>query len=247
MTPNEEHFDDFKMAEKVPKMENEVANTIVAKELTEVEQYKEDVLDEILGMADSPKDELIQLVVGYIQAMGDVDQVDLCSYDNDNSVALDSWGFNGDEDLVSIDLFLSVSQDPDDGKRNSANEPDRHFNWPYRFFKQSQNGKVFEKIHDTKSELYQVADLIHSTEKIDRIRQFLLTNAIVPANYDKETAELDEGTSCEYIIWDAKRVMRQNDIISGKDPIDVVLGLQKSFPMNYSKLQSQYSYMSATA
>lgn len=40
MNPNEEQFDDFKVAEESPEMENVVANTIVAKELTEVEQYK---------------------------------------------------------------------------------------------------------------------------------------------------------------------------------------------------------------
>lgn len=242
MYQNEEQFDDFKVAEELLDIENTVANTIVAKELTEVEQYKEEILDEILGMADSPKDELTQLVVGYIQAMGDVDQVNLCSYDNGNGVALDGWGFNGDEDLVSIDLFLSVYQDPEDGKRINANELDRHFNWLYRFIEQSQNGKVLGKIHDTKSELYQVADLIHSTEKIDRIRLSLLTNAIAPANYEKETAELEDVTTCEYIIWNAKCIMYQNNIISGKDYIVVFLGLQK-----YSKLQSQYSFIMAAA
>ena len=148
-----EEFNDFKAAEKTVEVESIVVDTIVAKELTEVEQYKENVLDEILGMAENPKDELTQLVVGYIQAMGDVDQVNICSYDNGNGVALDGWGFNGDEDLVSIDLFLSVYQDPEDGKRISANELDRHFNWLYRFFEQSQSGKVLGKIQDTKSEL----------------------------------------------------------------------------------------------
>ena len=224
-------FDDFKVVEETTESENVVANTIVAKELTEVERYKEDVLDEILGMAESPKNELTQMVVGYIQAMGDVDQVNICSYDNGNGVALDGWGFNGDEDLTSIDLFLSVYVDPETSKRINANELDRHFNWLYRFFEQSQNGKVLGKIHDTKSELYQVADLIHSTEKIDRIRLFLLTNAIAPANYEKETAELEDGTSCEYIIWDAKRVMRQNNIISGKDPIVVDLDADYNCPL----------------
>ena len=247
MAEQYDEFDDFKVADETAEVGNIVANTIVAKELTEVERYKEDVLDETLGMADSPKDELTQLVVGYIQAMGDVNQVNLCSYDNGNGVALDGWGFNGDEDLVSIDLFLSVYQDPEDGKRISANELDRHFNWLYRFFEQSQSGKVLGKIHDTKSELYQVADLIHSTEKIDRIRLFLLTNAIAPVNYEKKTAELEEGTSCEYINWDAKRVMCQNNIISGKNSIVVFLRLQKSFPLYYSKLQSQYSYIMAAA
>ena len=216
-----EEFDDFKVAESSPEIGSVIANNIVAKELTEVERYKEDVLDETLCMADDPKDQLTQLVVGYIQAMGDVDQVNICSYDNGNGVALDGWGFNGDEDLVSIDLFLSVYQSPEEGKRITANELDRHFNWLYRFFEQSQSGKVLGKIEDTKSELYQVAELIHSTKKIDRIRLFLLTNAIAPANYEKEAVELEDGTSCEYIIWDAKRVMRQNNIISGKDPIVV--------------------------
>lgn len=228
---SEDQFDDFKMAEDANEKENTFTNTIVAKELTEVEQYKEEVLDEVLGMSDSPKDELTQLVVGYIQAMGDVDQVNICSYDNGNGVALDGWGFNGDEDLISIDLFLSVYQDPNDGKRISANELDRHLNWLYRFFEQSQNGKVLGKIHDTKSDLYQVADLIHSTEKIDRIRLFLLTNAIAPANYEKEAAELENGTMCEYIIWDAKRVMRQNNIISGKDPIIVDFDADYNSPL----------------
>ena len=165
-----EEFDDFKVAESSPEIGSVIANNIVAKELTEVERYKEDVLDETLCMADDPKDQLTQLVVGYIQAMGDVDQVNICSYDNGNGVALDGWGFNGDEDLVSIDLFLSVYQSPEEGKRITANELDRHFNWLYRFFEQSQSGKVLGKIEDTKSELYQVAELIHSTKKIDRMR-----------------------------------------------------------------------------
>ncbi|MDD6701824.1 MAG: AIPR family protein [Bacteroidales bacterium] len=231
MKPDEEQFDDFKVAEEASEMMNMVVNNIVAKELTEVEQYKEEVLDETLDMADDPQSELTQLVVGYIQAMGDVDQVNICSYDNGNGVALDGWGFNGDEDLVSIDLFLSIYKSPEEGKRISANELDRHFNWLYRFYEQSQNGKILGKIHDTKSELYQVADLIHSTEKIDRIRLFLLTNAIAPANYEKESAELEEGTQCEYIIWDAKRVMRQNNIISGKDPIVVDFDADYNSPL----------------
>ena len=47
MYPSEDQFDDFKVAEELLDTENVIANTIVAKELTEVEQYKEEVLDEI--------------------------------------------------------------------------------------------------------------------------------------------------------------------------------------------------------
>lgn len=216
-----DNFDDFKEPEDSKLYQNPVTNNIFAKELTEVEKYKEDVLDEILNMSDNPKDQLTQLVVGYIQAMGDINQVNICSYDNGNGVALDGWGFNGDEDLVSIDLFLSVYIDPENTKRISANELDRHFNWLYRFFQQSQNGKMLDKISDTRSDLYQVSDLIYRTERIDRIRLFLLTNAIAPTDYEKDTLEFEDGTSCEYIIWDAKRVMCQHNIISGKDPIVV--------------------------
>ena len=117
MNQGEEQFDDFKPVEANLEVENVIVNTIVAKELTEVEKYKEEILDDILEMADCPKVELTQLVVGYIQAMGDVDQVNFCSYDSGNGVALDAWGINGDEDLVSIDLFLSIYQSQEISKR----------------------------------------------------------------------------------------------------------------------------------
>ena len=177
----------------------------LARCLTEVEQFKED-FDDILAMADSPKDSLTDTVIGYIQGMGDVDNVNICSYDNGSGVALDGWGFNGDEEMTSIDLFLSVYVNPDKGRRISAKDIDRHFNWLYRFYEQSVSGSVLGKfVNDPQSDLYQVADLIHSTEKIDRIRLFILTNAIAPADYDKGGIELDGGTVCEYIIKDANR------------------------------------------
>lgn len=219
MNTNEEQFDDFKVAEAT--YVNEEISKVFEKELTEVEQFKED-FDDMLAMADSPKDLLTDTVIGYIQGMGDVDNVNICSYNNGVGVALDGWGFNGDEDMTSIDLFLSVYIDPDKKKRISADDIDKHYNWLYRFYEQSVSGSVLGKfVNDTKSDLYQVADLIHSTEKIDRIRLFILTNAIAPADYDKESIELDNGTTCEYIIWDAKRIMRQDHILTGKDPIVV--------------------------
>ena len=221
MNPNEEQFDDFKVAEESPEMENVVANTIVAKELTEVEQYKEEVLDEILGMADSPKDELTQLVVGYIQAMGDVDQVNLCSYDNGNGVALDGWGFNGDEDLVSIDLFLTVLVDPEKSNTLPKSEIERHFKWMEKFFERSQTGTMFSRITDKRSELYQIAQLINDAEKVDRVRMFLMTNAIAPANLEIDEKETEEGTIMEYHLWDVKRIKKHDDILRGKEAVVV--------------------------
>ena len=50
-----EEYNDFKAAEKTVEVESIVADTIVAKELTEVEQYKEEVLDETLVWLIAPK------------------------------------------------------------------------------------------------------------------------------------------------------------------------------------------------
>lgn len=230
MNLNEEQFDDFKTPESMAYV-SEAIGRVFEKELTEVEQFKEE-LDETIEMSDSPKDTLTEMITGYIQGMGDVDQVNVCSYDNGSGVALDGWSFTGDEDMTSIDLFLTVYVEPEKSKKISAKELDRHFNWLYRFYEQSISGSVLGKfIDDTKSDLYQVADLIHSTERIDRIRFFLMTNAIAPSDYEKETVELEGGTSCEYIIWDAKRVMRQDNIISGKDPIVVDFDADYNCPL----------------
>lgn len=76
---NSEVFDDFKPAEEQGSFVNETIGSVIEKELTEVEQFKEDFDDQLL-MADNPKDDLTQIIVGYIQGCGDVNQVNICSY-----------------------------------------------------------------------------------------------------------------------------------------------------------------------
>lgn len=218
---NNEIFDDFKPAEEQTAYVSDAICNVIEKELSEVEQFKED-FDEQLLMADNPKDILTQIIVEYIQGCGDVNQVNICSYKSKNGVALDGWGFNGDEDLTTIDLFLTIYEDPNNGSKISANDLDRQFNWLQHFYDQSVSGTMLGKfMDDTKSDLYQVADLIHSTNKIDRIRLFILTNAIAPVSYEKDNIEIADGTSCEFYVWDAKRIMQQDNIISGRNPIVV--------------------------
>ena len=218
---NNEIFDDFKPAEEPAAFVNETIGNVIERELSEVELFKEEFDDQLL-MSDNPKDNLTQIIVGYIQGCGDVNQVNICSYKSKNGVALDGWGFNGDEDLTTIDLFLTIYEDPNNGSNISANDLDRQFNWLQRFYDQSVSGAMLGKfMDDTKSDLYQVADLIHSTNKIDRIRLFILTNAIAPVSYEKDNIEIADGTSCEFYVWDAKRIMQQDNIISGRKPIVV--------------------------
>lgn len=68
---NYEIFDDFKPAEEQNSFINDAISNVIEKELSEVEQFKED-FDEQLLMADNPKDNLTQIIVGYIQGCGDV-------------------------------------------------------------------------------------------------------------------------------------------------------------------------------
>lgn len=212
-------FDDFKTLEASTYV-NDTIGRVFEKELSDIEQFKED-LDDQLMMTDSPKDQLTEIIIGYIQGVGDVNQVNICSYRAKNGVAIDAWGFNGDEDMTTIDLFLTLYIDPADSNKISLGELDRHFNWLQRFYDQSLSGSIFPKIEENRSDLFQVASLINKTPNIDRIRLFILTNAIMPPNYDKSNIELDTGTNCEFYVWDAKRVMQQDHIISGRNPIVV--------------------------
>lgn len=212
-------FDDFQPAE-APTYVNEAVSKVYEKELSEIEQFKVDLDDQLL-MADSPKDQLTEMIIGYIQGVGDVNQVNICSYRAKNGVGIDAWGFNGDEDMSTIDLFLTLYIDPADKQKISASELDCRFNWLQRFYDQSLSGSIFSKIEENKSDLYEVAELIHQTPNIDRIRLFILTNAIMPASYDKSNIELETGTNCEFYVWDAKRIMQQDHILSGRNPIVV--------------------------
>lgn len=76
-----------------------------------MEQFKAD-FDEQLQMAEDPKSKLEELVIEYIQVSGDVDEVNRASYINgNNAIAIDGWSFKGDEDLTSIDLFITQSKE----------------------------------------------------------------------------------------------------------------------------------------
>ncbi len=215
---DERAFDDF---EQQSSFVNETIGKVFEKEQTEVEEFKENSIDSVISMADSPRDELLDMFVQYIQGSGDINQVTPCSYHGGRGVALDGWGFNGDDDITTIDLFLVAYVDPDESTNITVAEIDRQFNRLQRFYEHSDNGTIFRNIEDNKSDLYQVAQLIKSTEKIDRLRLFLLTNAIIPAGYEKSNIELDNGTICEFHAWDARRIMQQDRIISGRESIKV--------------------------
>ncbi len=215
----DEAFDDFKPAGEAT-VENKEIKKVLEKELSEIEEFKVD-FDDQLQMSNHPKDELTNIVVQYIQGVGDVNQVNICSFEGKNGVALDGWGFSGDEDTTTIDLFLTLYVDPEKGDKLSDKDLDKHFNWLQRFYDQSLSGSIYSKIEDDKCDLKEVADLINKTDKIDRIRLFILTNAIISLDYEKSPTELENSTTCEYYVWDARRIMQQDNIISGRSPIVV--------------------------
>ena len=213
-------FDDFKEQEPSSSYINDSIEEIIKKELTEVESFKQDCDDQLL-LSDFPKAQFTEIALEYIQGAGDANQVNICEYYSKSGVAIDAWGFNGDDETTTIDLFITNYIDPEEGSRMSASELDRFFNRLIRFYDQAQSGNIFSKIDEKRSDLYQIAELIHKTERMDRIRLFVMTNAIIPSDYEKENIELESGTMCEFYVWDAKRIMRQDDIISGKNPIIV--------------------------
>ncbi len=220
MKTNDDQFDDFKVPEAAIYV-NEAIGRVFEKEQTEVELFKEESIDDIISMGDNPQDKLTELIIEYIQGAGDVNQVNICSYRAKRGMGIDAWGFNGDDESTTIDLFLTLYFDPSEKIEKLTDKLNSHFNWLINFFNQSKEGKIFSKISDNKSDLYQVALLINKTPTIDRIRLFLMTNAIIPFYYDKPNEELESGTSCEFYVWDAKRVMQQDHIMSGKNPIVV--------------------------
>lgn len=106
-----EEFDDFKPA-KVDDGVNDSVKKVVEKEMTELETFKVDTDDMLFGY-EEPKQALTDMMIGYIQNVGDVNEVNLCSFNSGNGEAIDAWGYSGDEDITSIDLFLTVLVNPE--------------------------------------------------------------------------------------------------------------------------------------
>lgn len=218
MNLEEQEFDDFQSG--VTSYVNEDIERVIERELSEIESYKEE-FDEQLVMLDEPSDTLTEIGIGYIQATGEVNQVTVSNYRAKKGVGLDAWGFNGDDENTTVDLFLTVYIDPYKSKKLSASDIDKKFNWLQKFYEQALSGSIFSKIKDHTDDLHQVATLINQTKNINRLRLYLITNAIIPANFEKMDADLDEDVTCEYHVWDVKRLMQQSNILSGKNPIVV--------------------------
>lgn len=235
MSDEEEKFDDFHLPQTEAENVDPTINKIVEKESSEVEQFKAD-FDEQLQMSDDPRSELTNLAIDYIQGSGDVDEVSQVSYNKANSVAIDGWSFKGDEDLTSIDLFLTLYKDSAKGSKIYKDDINTQFNKLIRFFEQSKSGATLKNIEERDTDLYQIAELIYETKDIDRLRLYILTNTIVPSDYDKDNTELEDGTSVEYYVWDAKRIMQQDHILSGKSPIIVDFDADYNCPLPCIKM-----------
>lgn len=233
MSDEEEKFDDFHLPQTETENVDPTINKIVEKELSEVEQFKAD-FDDQLQMSEDPRSELTNLAIDYIQGSGDVDEVSQVSYNKANKVAIDGWSFKGDEDLTSIDLFLTLYKDSD--KKVNKKDIDTQFNKLLSFFKQSKSGTTLKNIEERDTDLYQIAELIYETKKIDRLRLYILTNAIASSDYDRDNTELEDGTSVEYYVWDAKRIMQQDHILSGKSPIIVDFDAEYNSPLPCIKM-----------
>lgn len=216
---SDELFDDFKPIVQDDGV-NATVKKAVEKELSELESFKSDNDDIIFGSED-PKTVLTEMMVEYIQNVGDVNEVNYCCYNSGSGAAIDAWGYSGDEDMISVDLFLTVLIDPEKNSRLPKSEVERHFKWMQKFFESSQTGAMLNKIEDKRSDLYQIAQLINEAEKVDRVRMFLMTNAIVPSNLELDERETDDGTILEYHIWDVKRVKKHDDILRGKEAVVV--------------------------
>lgn len=219
MVGTTEDFDDFRPA-KVDDGVNDSVKKVIEKELSEIEAFKADN-DDILYGHEVPKQALTEMMVEYIQNVGDVNEVNFCSFNSGNGEAIDAWEYSGDEDTMSVDLFLTVLVDPEKSNTLPKSEIERHFKWMEKFFERSQSGTMFSRIKDKRSDLYQIAQLIHEADKVDRVRMFLMTNAIIPSNLEIDEKETDEGTIMEYHLWDVKRIKKHDDILRGKEAVVV--------------------------
>ena len=74
---DETQFDDFKSPKTYV---NDTIGKVIEKQLTEVEEFKDEYIDLPISMADAPKEELRDMYVQYIQRAGDVNQVNYCDY-----------------------------------------------------------------------------------------------------------------------------------------------------------------------
>ncbi len=166
-------------------------------------------------------------ILGILSDAGETDSPIRCRFEKENRHGNTELKINGyaiDENLETLDLFITHYQHTPAPYRLLKAEFDKLVKWPVAFANVALKGYE-EEIAPSAAEALALAKVVRKHHKdFIRINVFLISNGIVPHEPPKNVKlkGFDELT-INYHIWDIERLHRLDQSTNNRDPIQIDL------------------------
>lgn len=166
-------------------------------------------------------------ILGILSDAGETDSPIRCRFEKENRHGNTELKINGyaiDENLETLDLFITHYQHAPEPYRLFKVDFDKLVKWPVAFANVALKGYE-EEIEPSAAEALALARVVRKHHKeFIRINVFLISNGIVPHEPPKNVKlkGFDELT-INYHIWDIERLHRLDQSTNNRDPIQIDL------------------------
>lgn len=175
-----------------------------------LEEFADDFREDVLALADGSgilvQDAFFEFSAEMVMSSGEVDDMRRAYYEGAKGTGIRVDGY-GEDPLLSGTLDIIVlNYNAEKGvERLTATEMQSDFARAKKFIQKSLDEKWRSGLEET-SPAFSLADMIAARwSRISKIRFFLLTNKILSERVDGKEAEIFEGKSLSFSVWDLRR------------------------------------------
>jgi hypothetical protein len=187
-------------------------------------------------------EELARSIIDYMEDSGEVNAPELCTFSKTRT-RITAYDYN--DEAESLDLFYLVRADTLAGTVNNS-KVNKGFGYLQAFYREAMDGSIFRNINvDSSDEIVEVAKLVQSTKgNVNLLRLYILTDGLTDPTAVPSTVEMDDMTT-EFNVWDLQRVFQQNNIISGKEKVEIDFPTDYNTELQCLKMSEENPYVDA--
>lgn len=193
----------------------------------DLEAFREELEQEVLVRADTSEnftdEAFAEVVTEYLADSGSIEDFTPCKFIH-RGMRIDGYSINWEEEL--LELYVVDCRRGSEPERMTKAEMNQVFKRAETFFEKSCTGAFVEQMEVAHPAHGIARTILDQGDQINRVRFYLLTNAILTGSVKELPPRVERGREWSYRIWDLERLART--IGTGK-PEEIVVDFEEMF------------------
>ncbi|WP_374581581.1 AIPR family protein [Pseudoduganella sp.] len=144
-----------------------------------------------------------EIVTEYLAEAGSIEDFTPCKYIHD-STRVDGYSLNWEDNL--LELYVVDCRASESIERMSKQEMDKAFKRVETFFEKGCTADFVEQMETSHPAYGLACTILEQGPQIERVRFYLITNALLTTKVKELTPKIIAGRECTYRIWDLDRL-----------------------------------------